>query len=214
MTNADRPLHRRLEDLALLFAGLAKVADVTMRHIAVELTYADGYPQRTPGASPSTARNARPAYDESGNLLAPVKLTPVEAAAERALQLRADRDQMLDDVEACESFAHSMSRVMRTAQGTRIARTDVNNGRCYTDPVRPGYYLTREEGGWSDPACTNKSRTQRAGMCDACRQREASWRGRQERKAKPLDDDRTVDHDSTVRLIDGVAIVREVRGAA
>lgn len=214
MTNADRPLHRRLEDLALLFAGLAKVADVTMRHIAVELTYADGYPQRTPGASPSTARNASAAYDEAGNLLPPVDLTPVEAAAERMWQLRADRAQLYDDVEACESFAHSMSQVMRTAQGTRIARTDLNNGRCYTDPGLAGYYLTREQGGWSDPACTNKSRTAKPGMCDACRQRAADWRTRQERRHKPLEEDRDIEVDSKVRIVDGVALVRQVRGAA
>lgn len=213
MSNQNRPLNLRLLDLGHTFEQLAHLARATLDHINSELLYADGYPQSTPGAAPSTHPSQRPAYDERGNLLAPVKLNGVEAAAERAWQLRADRAQIYDDVEACESFAASMRNVMRTAQGTRIARTDLNNGRCYTDPGLTDYLIPRDEGGWSDPACANKSRSKtKPGLCDACRQRLAEHRARNGQK--PLDEDRKVEHDSTVRYESDVALVRPISGAA
>lgn len=207
-----KPLNLRLLDLARTFENLATLARPTLDHIASELTHADGYPTRTPGAAPSTAPN-RAAYDEDGNLLAPVSLTSVESAAETAWRLRADRAQLHDDVEACEAFAKSMRQVMRYAQGTRIATTDVNNGRCYTDPGLDGYLLNDEEGGWSDPGCTKKSRTKKPGMCDACRQRHERWREANQKKT--LAEDRPIEHDSDVYTTDvGTAHARPISGAA
>lgn len=193
--NVTPRINKQAMDLARRIEFNAPNIQNALDHIADEIAWADSHPTATLSDGGSRGNQ---------------ELNSVEAAVERRWQLAADRAQILDDLKALDDIFTSMMKVVRFTQGVRLK---VDESRCYTDPGLEGYLLSIEEGGWSNPACTNKPRTGKGGLCDPCRQRLDRYR--QRRDLKVLADERDIDYPSTVYIDEqGVAHTRLIQGAA
>lgn len=214
-TRRTQPNARMLHVAANIEHNLALLVTQALEHIRRELDFAlDSYPTSVPGASDPVATGYQPATCQccagaGCDACKPVTLNLVERQANARFRLRSQREQIRDDVAMFEDMAAGLIRVCRDAIGIRIP---LDKPACYAGPELAGYLIALADDGWHDPICTNLSRTNGPGLCDACRKRMERWRARTGQKE--LDDDRTVDHDSVVELVNGVAHVDPARGAA
>lgn len=196
MTTPDR----RTLELADRLQRLAEHVTAAKEHIAREYNASDGYATSQPCASPDDTPT-KAEYDRYGNILPNPKLTGPERVGHQRQQL-ASRAADIND--ALDSIEQSVTGIGKASTGAIVIR--IGTDRCSANPDLTGYKITLAAGGWHDPLCRNIPRSAAGGLCDACRNRLARYRERN--GLKPATDDRVVDIDSHVALVDGVAIIR------
>jgi hypothetical protein len=227
MTRANLRMERLGDELRHVIAPLVSNA---VEHIASELLIADSYPDHTPGAADPTplpyleprqckhckgtgwyAVNNEPTACDHCDARGTVKLTAVEKAAQKRYELLTRREEIRDLLVSVEELVRSLRHQCDSALRTRAV--DPREAKrekpiCRADPGLEGYLVPLADGGWHDPTCTRLARSMAGGMCDAHRKQYDRWRERQ--GLKPLTDERSVQFDSEVHYVEGVAIVRSV----
>ena len=158
MVRPDRHAQAAAQLVTMLADEIAKAQD----HILRELAVTDGYPSG-PGGDKITGGTS--------------ELTPVERAAEQRGLLRADLEQMREDVRTIATIAHSALTVARKAQRTRLVRTPpaLCDGRSFEGADQAWTPHSRHpDNGWHDPNC--REAADESGLCPRCRIRERRWR--------------------------------------
>lgn len=159
--------NRRALNVARLIESAAPHITAALQHIALELQNVDGY--------------AGGGSDYGGGSRSTNELTGVEARAERRIRLMKDAEQLRDDLGRLEDITSSMLRICRHAQGVRLVSTEP--ARCWGGGL-DGYNIPIQDGGWSDPSCTNIPDNGETGPCTTCLDRHKRYR--RERGLPPL----------------------------
>lgn len=97
--------------------------------------------------------------------------TPVEAAMLQTDRLKAQLDDLNDNLNAVALIVHNLNRDCDRTIGTR--QPGRQTPRCDGGVNYRGYIIPLAEGGWSNPACQNTPTEGKT--CDSCEMEAGKW---------------------------------------